>query len=143
MNTKIDAAKVQSLVLKHGLAVTKQSAFVRVESPNGLRVYFSASPWVTRCDLSGFETQHPGVVAYAEDKKPTGQVTQKVNFEQGEEAILETIDAVLEEMKNIFAVGDGAEEESKKMSKKAQAGEQPVAQGWSFEATTESTEAQA
>lgn len=134
--SKIDAAKVQSLVQKHpSLKITPQSAFMRIESPNGLRVYASKSALVSRVDLSGFTyPSGPGIVDLPEDKRPTGKVLQQVDFSLSEEVILETIDAVLE-----FMINQPTKEATKKVQKESK--EAP--KGWSYEATTEETQPQA
>ena len=136
MKTKIDAAEVQSLLSKHpSLTLTPQSAFIRIDAPNGLRCYASKSAWVTRFDLSGFVyPSGPGITDIPEDQRPTGKVCQQVDFDQSKEVILETIEAVLE-----FMVAQAAKSPSKKPSKPAK--EEP--KGWGFEATTEEAQPQA
>lgn len=135
MNTRIDASKIQALIQKYpDLKITPQSSFMKVESPNGYRLYPSKSSWVTRCDISGFVyPSGPGIVDLPPEKRPTGKVQQQIDFTCEESVILETLEAVLEFMVSL----------PKREAKKGEKVAKEAAKGWSFEATVQVDQPQA
>lgn len=103
--TRIDASKIQALLVASGLKLTPQKGFVRVDGTNeGNRIYVAFTKTVARIDIAGFAlltpdgqhregycTPHCG---------PFGSVHQQVDFTRPEAAILDTIRELLLALKH-------------------------------------------
>lgn len=86
--TVVEGTKFVATAQKLGLKVTKQAGNYRIEAEgqSGKRLYVPTTKGVHRVDLSGFT--HELAVEIPEDKRPTGKVTQWLDFTQSERDIL-------------------------------------------------------
>lgn len=125
--TYVDASLFEAIIAKHGLTMTLQKGFVKVDGPTGRRVYVAATKRVGRVDISGFKmlapdgSDLPGFVP--PHMGEAGNVKQQLDCSLGEADILANFELLLTHMESLAP--------AEKAERKAAAPKEDDAKGWS------------
>ena len=139
VKTYIAAAKIENLLLSKGYifledkspvpegytgrAALIQKGFIKVPGAKGRAIYVAKTQEVGRIDVSGFESETPGLVNLGDDS--FGAVKQQVNMGLPEDEILLNLELLIDHMFTLEPVVKATKEKkSKEATEKAQ--------GWSF-----------